>query len=112
MYWHRKCLLQLSFTIGSKYCKVLSLHEMKRRQFISGATLMGAGIFVNPLTHFAGLLPKEKFQHNPVEDLINVACVISARTTNIDWVGPEAVFQTWHFNRETTLVSFKYTICS
>jgi transcriptional regulator GlxA family with amidase domain len=33
---------------------------------------------------------------SPKSGLINVAIAISQGTTNIDWVGPEAVFQTWH----------------
>jgi len=32
----------------------------------------------------------------PNESLIRVACAISQGTTDIDYVGPEAVFETWH----------------
>lgn len=34
----------------------------------------------------------------PKEGLISVAFAVSKGTTNIDWVGPEAVFQTWHYD--------------
>lgn len=32
----------------------------------------------------------------PKDELIRVACAISQGTTDIDFVGPEAVFETWH----------------
>ncbi len=34
----------------------------------------------------------------PDNGLIPVAFAISQDTTHIDWVGPQAVFQTWHFD--------------
>ena len=34
----------------------------------------------------------------PVDQAIQVAVAVSAGTTWIDFVGPEAVFQTWHFD--------------
>jgi transcriptional regulator GlxA family with amidase domain len=37
----------------------------------------------------------------PAAAPIKVAFAISEGTTNIDWVGPEAVFQTWHRDRAT-----------
>lgn len=32
----------------------------------------------------------------PESGLIQVACAISKGTTEIDWIGPQAVFETWH----------------
>src|SRR5690348_9064241 len=34
----------------------------------------------------------------PDHELIRVACAISKDTTEIDFVGPQAVFETWHID--------------
>ena len=54
-----------------------------RRAFAQQTRALDAGAFNDKLTP-------------PASDLIRVACTISKGTTEIDYVGPMAVFETWH----------------
>jgi putative intracellular protease/amidase len=85
---------------------------MKRKDFIKQVSLASLGL--------AGLTSLKLHAHDSHEgnkdvtlgtdSLINVACAISEGTTDIDWVGPEAVFQTWHFDKVTRKYSKKFNI--
>jgi transcriptional regulator GlxA family with amidase domain len=46
----------------------------------------------------------------PADDLIRVACTISKGTTQIDYVGPMAVFETWHRDPASSRPSPKFKI--
>ena len=46
----------------------------------------------------------------PATGLIQVACAISRGTTEIDFVGPQAVFQTWHRDPVTRKPSPKFQL--
>ena len=77
---------------------------MKRRHFLSTGLGLGLGLptlmlagdqskseGIRAIAEGAALTP-------PTDNPIQVAVAVSAGTTWIDFVGPEAVFQTWHFD--------------
>jgi len=77
---------------------------MDRRDFLAstaalglcGSTSAAAGPFLEDtkapaVSQGAKLTP-------PEQGLISVAFAVSRGTTWIDWVGPQAVFETWHFD--------------
>jgi transcriptional regulator GlxA family with amidase domain len=73
---------------------------MKRRQFLSSAVAGGLAFAGSTWVRAAsppasGGAPARKLTP-PEKGLVSVACAISQGTTEIDWVGPEAVFETWH----------------
>jgi transcriptional regulator GlxA family with amidase domain len=68
---------------------------MNRKNFIKKTLVAGAYL------GFTGSsFSKESISKSPVitsdDKLIHVACAISDGTTDIDWVGPCAAFETWH----------------
>lgn len=69
---------------------------MKRREFLrtAGATAV-ATISINALAMSAGQPNAIPGLRPPSSGLIQVACAISKGTTEIDFVGPQAVFETW-----------------
>ena len=72
---------------------------MRRREFVvsAAAGLLTASPFVKAAfqdTPQAGL--KIRALKPPDKGLIQVACAISRGTTEIDYVGPQAVFETWY----------------
>jgi transcriptional regulator GlxA family with amidase domain len=73
---------------------------MQRRGFLTSTALaglgMGLGEIKGPQTLPATVLPADRAQlARPKSGLIQVACAVSRNTTSIDYIGPEAVFQTW-----------------
>jgi len=75
---------------------------MNRRDFLA-ATACGAGWAASTSALRASQGPKAANTPGgtnrlapPDGDLIRVACAISKGTTEIDYVGPMAVFETWH----------------
>ncbi len=72
---------------------------MKRREFFTSTVTAGIGLSVVPLSNVLG---KEKLQPGISEEnnLIPVAVAISKGTTEIDFVGPCAAFETWLFDKE------------
>jgi transcriptional regulator GlxA family with amidase domain len=79
---------------------------VNRRSFVAKLSAAGCGL---GLTSAAACAPSRAATRpspqtdspaarleRPRTGLIQVACTISAATTKIDFVGPEAVFQTWH----------------
>ena len=77
--------------------------KMERRDFLSSAAALGIGLATSTtdvLAQNKNTLPSNQAGKltPPKEGLIPVAFAISRGTTNIDWVGPESVFQTWHFD--------------
>lgn len=77
---------------------------MERRNFLNSAALFSIGIAAQAVAK--GLSrdsqPAASVEGNklnpPKEGPISVAFAISQGTTWIDWVGPEAVFEVWHFD--------------
>jgi transcriptional regulator GlxA family with amidase domain len=75
---------------------------MDRRDFL----VLGAGISLCERTSASAfaddakntVLPQGGKLTPPINGLITVAFAISQGTTWIDWVGPQAVFETWHFD--------------
>ena len=72
---------------------------MKRRDFLAYSGFCSLAAFgknspLNPGQPVIDVSGKQTL-HN-TNDLINVAFAISEGTTDIDWVGPQAVFQCWH----------------
>ncbi len=63
---------------------------MDRRTFLAAAGLAAAVTPVCATTPTASPLAR------PSEGFIKVACAISLNTTEIDFIGPVAVFETWH----------------
>ena len=85
---------------------------MNRRDFIShslcgvaiaAATPAIAGRRLDQAAAGTALTP-------PREGLIQVAVPISRNTTEIDWIGPEAVFQSWHRDPITRRPSPRFQI--
>ena len=72
---------------------------MKRRDFLLttgiAASFTAMGYSNLPLT-----IPSVEQDSAEDESLIRVACAISKGTTNIDWVGPCAAFETWAYNEQ------------
>ncbi|MEO8085213.1 MAG: DJ-1/PfpI family protein [Bacteroidota bacterium] len=82
---------------------------MKRREFFSSTVAAGIGLAVAPLTNiYAG--GESKYDSNDDDDLITVAVAISGGTTEIDYVGPCAAFETWHFDKEEKKYKRKFKI--
>src|SRR5262245_3529007 len=81
-----------------------TLPPMKRRDFLS--TGLGFGLGIPTGTFAAQASEKAAIQAIPVagqlnppsNQLIQGAVAASAATTWIDFVGPQAVFETWHFD--------------
>lgn len=77
---------------------------MKRRDFLTNITasgvVLGTTSIKDVLAQKKDISISDKINKliPPKDGLISVAFAISNGTTNIDWVGPEAVFQTWHFD--------------
>jgi transcriptional regulator GlxA family with amidase domain len=77
---------------------------MQRRQFLASTAAGGLGVTTafQAVSSSTGPDDKVLFQGAkltpPEKGLITVAFAISKGTTNIDWVGPEAVFEVWHFD--------------
>src|SRR5213083_1387361 len=82
---------------------------MKRRDFVSSTALLGMGIAASPLSATFGKEASQQAQLQE-EELITVACVISNGTTEIDYVGPCAAFETWHFDKTTNKYKPKFKI--
>jgi len=82
---------------------------MRRRDFLAGSASIGlaavAPVFAEDATTRprAIALPEAAAKLTPPADgtPIPVAFAISAATTNIDWVGPEAAFQIWRYDAAT-----------
>lgn len=77
---------------------------MKRRNFLFTSVAFGLGL---PRSGLARQEPKDTGARPiaeggplspPVNKPIQVAVAVSAGTTWIDFVGPQAVFETWHFD--------------
>jgi len=73
---------------------------MRRRQFLQSATVAAFGVAGTRVASSqparSTLLPAEQAAlPRPETGLIKVACAISRNTTKIDYIGPEAVFQTY-----------------
>jgi transcriptional regulator GlxA family with amidase domain len=70
---------------------------MKRREFVTSVAGLGmmtlAGAGESRAGQASAVVPRLV---PPADRLIQVACAISDATTSIDFVGPEAVFQTWY----------------
>lgn len=62
---------------------------MNRRTFITAASGLAASAGCTTAPAYSAL-------HRPADGLIKVACAISHNTTEIDFIGPKAVFETWH----------------
>lgn len=74
---------------------------MNRREFVRSAAAFGLVAGTRPFIAAAQEAPKAgdagiKPLKPPAEGLINVAFAISRGTTEIDYVGPQAVFETWY----------------
>lgn len=70
---------------------------MKRREFVT--SVAGVGMMTLSGARAVWSEPSQSAAPNltpPAEGLIQVACAISDATTRIDFIGPEAVFQTWY----------------
>jgi transcriptional regulator GlxA family with amidase domain len=78
---------------------------MDRRDFLASVTAVGLGGSAAaasealPQEVRAPLLAQGAKLAPPENGLINVAFAVSQGTTWIDWVGPQAVFETWHQDR-------------
>lgn len=73
---------------------------MRRRQFLQSAsvaalTVAGTRIASSQTAPETLLSPQQAALARPSQGLIKVLCAISRNTTKIDYVGPEAVFQTY-----------------
>jgi transcriptional regulator GlxA family with amidase domain len=77
---------------------------MQRRDFLSSAAALGLSLAASSATDALAQNAQAKVstQGNklipPEKELIPVAVAISQNTTWIDFVGPQAVFETWHFD--------------
>src|SRR5215471_14117729 len=76
---------------------------MKRRDFLSAGLGVGFGLPVSVVaqdsqTGKAHAIAEGGALTAPSDKPIQVAIAISAGTTLIDFVGPQAVFETWHFD--------------
>lgn len=73
---------------------------MRRREFLASTAAAGAGLVASAATGARGKekeAPAAKLTP-PATGTIPVAFAISKGTTWIDWVGPQAVFETWRFD--------------
>jgi transcriptional regulator GlxA family with amidase domain len=73
---------------------------MQRRGFLASTALAGLGMGLGEIKASQAppvtVLPADRARlPRPKSGLIQVACAVSRNTTTIDYVGPEAVFQTW-----------------
>ena len=75
---------------------------MERRNFLFSSAALGLSMTASTVskalaqtTKGLALLQGSNKFIPPEKGLIPVAFVISQGTTDIDWVGPEAVFETW-----------------
>ena len=72
---------------------------MRRRQFLRSASVaaltMAGTRSASSQTNAETLSPQQAVLARPSAGLIKVLCAISRNTTKIDYVGPEAVFQTY-----------------
>lgn len=82
---------------------------MKRRDFVSSTTMLGIGMAAAPLSAALGKELSQQAQLQE-EELITVACAISKGTTDIDYVGPCAAFETWHYDKATAKYKPKFKI--
>ena len=77
---------------------------MRRRDFLTSAAALGTGVAVAPVVDALakdarGVAPARGAKLTPPEEgTLPVAFAISRSTTWIDWVGPQAVFETWRFD--------------
>lgn len=73
---------------------------MRRREFVASAAtgLLSAAPFARAALQEAQKAASSNVRplKPPNNGLIRVACAISRGTTEIDYVGPQAVFETWH----------------
>ncbi len=82
---------------------------MKRREFFSSTALAGLGLAIAPLTEAFGK-PTNNITDFRDEGLITVAVAISKGTTEIDYVGPCAAFETWHYDTNEKKYKPKFKI--
>ena len=76
---------------------------MRRREFLSSTAALGLSLAASSADAFSQQAQVTASAQDskltpPNKDLIPVAFAISRNTTWIDFVGPQAVFQTWHFD--------------
>ncbi|MEP7129251.1 MAG: DJ-1/PfpI family protein [Chitinophagales bacterium] len=76
---------------------------MERRKFLNAAALLGISVAANsPAKLLAAdkgkTVGSAKYINSTEEELINVACAISKGTTEIDYIGPCAAFETWLYD--------------
>ena len=77
---------------------------MRRREFLTSGATFGLGMGVSSVGGaFSQQTKGSTFAQGgkltpPEKEPISVAFAISPHTTWIDWVGPQAVFETWHFD--------------
>lgn len=71
---------------------------MGRREFLVSGLAACAGLVAARGSQGQATAPRAAGRKltPPESGLIQVACAISKGTTEIDWVGPQAVFETWH----------------
>lgn len=80
------------------------LKNMQRRDFLSSTAALGLSLAASSVTDAlaqnapAAVAPQGNKLVPPEKELIPVAVAISKNTTWIDFVGPQAVFETWHFD--------------
>ncbi len=78
---------------------------MRRRDFLTSTAVLGLSLGASSVTdafsqNAQGMILSQGTKLTPpVKDLIPVAFAISQNTTWIDFVGPMAVFETWHFDQ-------------
>ncbi len=71
---------------------------MQRRDFLSTAAATGFGFVGSAMAGEGQTSGQAGKLTPPKEGLISVAVAISEGTTDIDWVGPEAVFNSFYFD--------------
>jgi transcriptional regulator GlxA family with amidase domain len=69
---------------------------MKRREFVTSVASLGMVALTGARDTWAQPSSAGPKLTPPAGGLIQVACAISDATTRIDFIGPEAVFQTWY----------------
>ena len=79
------------------------LPRMQRRTFLNSISALGLGVAAHEITRsFPNKQATAVVQGNkltpPATGPISVAFAVSRGTTWIDWVGPQAVFESWHFD--------------
>ena len=89
---------------------------MDRRKFIAAASC-GLGITASTLRESVAQTAQSSTANQalrriapPESGLINVACAISKGTTEIDYIGPVAVFETWYRDPVTNKPSPRFNI--